>query len=357
MTVRRRHLTRTQSPQYFAPFNQDDELYTGMVCYIDNVSGRNWLTKVAVVFTGTKWLTSVLGIVRGFGTTLGVGTSDIELTDYTKTDDACSVYIEYLCHGLGGGPNLGRLFQKTATANGQDRCQIAGTAGRFIYVRSTSSGNGVVNGEWARGTDDIAHQLVIVSDGVNTAGTKMSLDGSALSAALGTGSGTTTDASDSTTPFYLGNRGSDSLRNWDGWIGRFIRWNRVLTDAEVRRLYENVNRLIAPRTVRRPASGGTNTYTLSISGGFILSGAVALLRTRLQAITGGVSFSGAVPLLRTRAISPSGGVVFSGGAAQIRTRVQVPSGGVTFGGSAPITFIPAGGSATIPMRTLMGVGA
>lgn len=155
----------------------------------------------------------------------------------------------------------------------------------------------------------------------------------------------------------VGNRHPNFSNVPCGPIVRLAMWDRDLTNAEVAYVSSNPRSPLFKVSKRRYVkSSGTNTYTLSISGGFTLSGAVALLRTRLQAISGGILFSGSVTQLRTRVQVPSGGITFGGAVPELRTRILAPSGGVVFGGSAPITFIPAGGSVGNPQRTLVGVG-
>jgi hypothetical protein len=126
-------------------------------------------------------------------------------------------------------------------------------------------------------------------------------------------------------------------------------------------------------TVAVKPAGGAATYTITPSGGVTFSGAIPLIRERLQPVSGQVTFGGTAPITFTgsatytivpsggfvlsgapvqiheRALVPSGGVVFSGSPAQIHEKVLVPSGQVTFGGSAPITFIPAGGVVSNPV--------
>ena len=171
-------------------------------------------------------------------------------------------------------------------------------------------------------------------------------------------------------------------------------WTRELSQNEVNSLLQNPWQVFAPapRRIWSAPSGGTNTYTLAVSGGVTFSGSTPLRRERKQVPSGGVTFSGSIPLLRTRTQIPSGGVTFGGtapitfnapniytiipsggvtlsgavpllrerlfapsGAVSfsgtvplIRTRITVPSGQVTFSGSTPITFIPAGGIPYVP---------
>lgn len=150
------------------------------------------------------------------------------------------------------------------------------------------------------------------------------------------------------------------------------------------------------------AGGGTNTYTLAVSGGFSLGGTAQYNRVRNSQVSAGISFAGSSPLARTRVAQISGGVTFGGsapitfvpfsgvtytlavsggfslggtapynrvrvqpvsagvnfgGTAQYsRVRISQISGGVTFGGTNSIIFIPAGGAINIPQRTIVGAG-
>lgn len=148
---------------------------------------------------------------------------------------------------------------------------------------------------------------------------------------------------------------------------------RVLDDAEVARLYqeqiENPWTLFEPRRIWVPvSSGGTNTYTFSVSGGASFSGASPLIRERVQTPSGGIAFAGAPVISHERAIAASGqvtfsgtapivstasyqfdvsgGVTFSGSPDVIKEKILPADGGVNFGGSARLIFVPVGGTGT-----------
>lgn len=112
-------------------------------------------------------------------------------------------------------------------------------------------------------------------------------------------------------------------------------------------------------------SGGTNTYTFSVSGGATFSGTSPLVRERIQTPSGGIAFAGAPVISHERAIqasgqvtfsgsapivttashqlTPSGGVTFSGSPDVIKEKVIETDGGVSFGGSSRLIFVPVGG--------------
>ena len=116
-------------------------------------------------------------------------------------------------------------------------------------------------------------------------------------------------------------------------------WNRALSPAEARTLTDNVWQLYAPPSRRiffvTPAGGGT-TYTFGVSGNVALSGAAALLKTKLQVPSGSIAFSGTNSLRKTKIQLVSGSVAFSGTAAQLHARTYAPSGQLLFSGAATL---------------------
>lgn len=107
------------------------------------------------------------------------------------------------------------------------------------------------------------------------------------------------------------------------------------------------------------SAGAGNIFTLSVSGGFTLSGALTLIRQRVQAVSGGIIFSGVASFVRSRILSVSGALALFGSAALIRNRAVVSTGEVNFNGSAAMTFVPSsggGGGTAANQRTLVGTG-
>jgi hypothetical protein len=70
---------------------------------------------------------------------------------------------------------------------------------------------------------------------------------------------------------------------------------------------------------------------------------------------GSIIFSGSSSQLKTDVIEPTGTLTFSGSAAGIKTDVIEPTGLITFSGTAPISFLPIGGTQT-PYLPLTGAG-
>lgn len=81
---------------------------------------------------------------------------------------------------------------------------------------------------------------------------------------------------------------------------------------------------------------GVNSYTMTISGGFVINGAPDLKHSKTLSISGGFSMGGSVDFKHTKVLSSSGGAVF--------------------GGTAPMTFSGGGGATITPERTKTGVG-
>lgn len=177
---------------------------------------------------------------RGFGTTFGAATTDLITTRATTALQsqhtvAAWVYI----HGTGGGAQ-GRIFSTPAFATagwimnaGGSLMQIAEdftvTDGVFTYPNPTFD-------KW--------HHLCFTYDGSSTANLPVVyVDGATVTvSALTTPSGVFATGGGAIT---LGNRTSDSARNFDGMLAHFAVWNRVLVDSgAIRALASGVNPLL-----------------------------------------------------------------------------------------------------------------
>jgi hypothetical protein len=242
--------------------------------------------------------------------------------------------------------------------------------------------------------DGLTHTVSVSYDGSSTVGgLRIFIDGVESGYSTNSTSGTPADIS-TTNNARIGSREWGGGRIWYLGSIQYAEYRpRAISVSEHRRIHAARWESLQDRRIYIPyaaAAGGGTTYTISPSGSVAFSGAVPLLRTRVQSASGTVTFSGASSLLRTRTqvpsgtvtfsgaapitfvpaaggttytITPSGGFVFSGTATQLRTRVQVPSGnvafsgavplirtrvqtptsGVTFSGTSGMIFIPAGG--------------
>jgi hypothetical protein len=285
---------------------------------------------------------------------------------------------------------------------------LSGSGFYFSGGSSTSIGLALRNnfsstafpGQNVPGGSSLNVDLVIVYQSTSATDHRVCVNGSAV--AVDTTNITALAAWDK---FFIGDSGGANSTQCTAFL--YGSGGRNMSDAEMIALsqrIENVYALFAKPAVRSlySATASGNIYTITPSGGIVFSGAVPLLRTRVQVPSGGISFSGAVPLLRTRVQVPSGGVTFGGTAAitfvpgikiytitpsggisfsgaapllrtrlqvpsggisfagtapLVRTRIQLPSGGVVFSGSSPLIFIPAGGALTTPVnRISIGVG-
>ena len=93
---------------------------------------------------------------------------------------------------------------------------------------------------------------------------------------------------------------------------------------------------VVPRRIFFGLPSAGTTYTFGVSGNVALSGAAALLKTRLQVPSGSIAFSGTNSLQKTRIQLVSGSVAFSGTAAQLHARAYAPSGQLLFSGAATL---------------------
>lgn len=132
-----------------------------------------------------------------------------------------------------------------------------------------------------------------------------------------------------------------------GGIRQVRRYSRAWTEAEAVRLWTNKDRLYRPRRRRAltgiPAAGGATSWTITPSGGVVLSGAPAIVHGKVFPASGGVTVAGTAAMLRGRVYAPDGGVAIGGAAPLLfaGTHYIAPSGGITIGGTAPLAFTSA----------------
>ena len=177
--------------------------------------------------TGTKLQQSYIGTGRGFGSTDGAGTTDKVLTDIVGTQGPRTYFVLAKLNGFGGG-NLGRFFDGTTTSQELFYVSNAGNGG-LIYWRQFSGGSRTALTVDASSVSNQFGKITSYSVSFDAsspsnqpelyiAGTRyayVSLDG------IPTGTANSTGA------FYIGNRGTDNLRNTDGTIYLVLVFDRI----------------------------------------------------------------------------------------------------------------------------------
>lgn len=163
---------------------------------------------------------------RGFGTTYGVGTTDAIQTTYLDANGPLSFGIAVYRNGDGGG-GFARFFDTTANEriilNRSDDSTV-----QFSYGWTGGGGEW----RWARPSGGVWHWYLLTYDpSSSTNDPALWIDGVNQGAPTETGAPVTAPLPN-TAAYCIGNRPSDSLRNWDGMIDEFAIWNRLLTPRE-----------------------------------------------------------------------------------------------------------------------------
>jgi hypothetical protein len=159
-------------------------------------------------------------MARGFGSTLGVGSTDRIQIVQTVTPSHLVFSCWMYRNGAGGG-SAGRIFDKQLNAN----FLWDNTNTRFQFMRNFSVANGtyVFNGNNITDTGRWIHVCISnesdVTDGTET---RVWVDGTEVTVTRTVAPSGTLDTS--TNPWYFGNR-SDNLRNWDGNIAEIAFWS------------------------------------------------------------------------------------------------------------------------------------
>lgn len=165
-------------------------------------------------------------MARGFGATLGVGTTDRIATTFAANATLRSYAIWINRHGPGAA-NAGAVMNKSSASTATEAI-FRTTADAIGYTRVWSTGTGT----WTcpgPSADTWAHILITYDSGATTNDPVMYLNGvSQTVTETSSPSGTRTDDAQI---FALGNR-FDALRNWDGLLAEWAVWDRLLTPGE-----------------------------------------------------------------------------------------------------------------------------
>lgn len=330
---------------------------------------------IVSVGAGTpKTIVAKSGLVQGFGTTYGTGTSDY-LTGQKLRPPTINVGRSIVAHvypKTTGGGGLGRIFQDVSgdgLAKGESFYISTVPGITFGYTDASSAHSSAWTPSF---TVPTARWMVLgISVPFSTSGGTTAsgyLDGVVKATATNGYSVTTT--SNAPTNMAWGNRPSDSLRCFDGMIGAVLIFNGVLTALEHALLAANPWQVFDNDefSLWVPSTGGT-IYTITPSGGVVFAGSSSEIKTKIQSPSGGLVFSGAPALIKTRlqtasgtltfggtapfstaatyTISPSGGMTFAGTGNEVKQKTILPTGTLSFGGTLSEvlvrTQVPSGG--------------
>lgn len=217
--------------------------------------------------TGTKLQQSYIGTGRGFGSTDGAGTTDKVLTDIVGTQGPRTYFVLAKLNGWGGG-NFGRLIDGTTVNQELFYISSAGNGG-LIYYRTFSGG---IRTALTVDPNSVSNQFgkitsYSVSFDASSPSNQPELYIAGTRYAFFSLDGVPTGTANSTGAFYIGNRGTDNLRNIDGTIYLVLVFDRMLSAAEHKSLTENPWQVFAPETIPLFWTGVTarNTATASVS--------------------------------------------------------------------------------------------
>jgi hypothetical protein len=351
---------------------------------LDHVSGLLSGTR-----TGTRLGGSLpAGLMRGFGSTVGVGATDAVMTQFSgqATQRTWAAWCRIDGNGGGGAAVLtGRLLAAETTGNAEFIAVRPGTS-RLAYVRGFTT----TAGRWGMPLPTLG-QTVLITVSYDAAATTNDplwyLDGlPATVTEEATPVGTAINLTDA---YYLGNR-FDGLRNWDGLIGPVLAWNRLLGAGEVWSLFDPRTRWAIwqrPSTTVYFSIGATYPLTLDgaatpagvlvnaagvplagastpsgvmlnassrvVDGATTPAGVLATVRTAILALSGQTSPVGALVRSLARLVT---GVVASAGAVT-NSQAQLLTGGATPAGAviALKVFIRELAGEASPSGTLVSV--
>lgn len=179
-------------------------------------------------------------MARGFGSTDGSGTTDLISTTYS-TDHTLQTWAAWIWITGAGGGNFARLVRNTV----EDRILwMDWVAGEFWWtVGFTTFG-----GQWSTPIPSTGawHHFAWTYDAGSTANDPlMYIDGSSVTVTEEQApSGTLLTTGNQ---FDIGNRRSDSLRNWNGSLAEFAHWSRILSAEEIAALAKGFAPSIFPR--------------------------------------------------------------------------------------------------------------
>ena len=204
------------------------------------------------VIVGTRVIVQKTGLMRGYYSTLGAGTTDKLDTGITGTNPAG---VSYLLIGsqLSVAGGYGRIF----TQNDQHFWTATASQNLSFYLSSGSP-------YWTIPQLTSVPTVNVITYAGDTSDPKMWRDGVAQTVVYesGTRSGVIRNISQS---IFLGNRAAGD-RGHDGSIGLFIPFDGVLSDSDAASLSADPCQLLAPQSIWVPVSAGGGGSTVTLTG-------------------------------------------------------------------------------------------
>ncbi len=213
----------------------------------ESVNGR-----VASI-TGTKPTAYAKGVARGFGATVGAGTTDCVQVTSVPRDTFLSFVVRARRDGAGGG-NLGRLLM-----HGINLLYHNNASSRIMFERDSTGTR--PSWFWPQLTAGVYQTICVTSSGISSTPI-LYLDGIRQAAATlevgGTGSTATATAN-----VIIGNNAiTGGVRVWDGAIGDSFIFNSILSDSEAAEL-SDTNRIWQKRRIWVPVPAASGPPTLA----------------------------------------------------------------------------------------------
>lgn len=324
-------------------------------------NGWDVIARRHATFTGTKPNVGIKGTVRGFGATLGIGTTDTWNTGETRNTDGPISYVVLSRSRASGGGGNGRLFQK---GNGLSGSELLYNSSGIVYQRYNSSATKLCDSRLTASgvvTDQLWHGMAFSQDGAVSIPT-IYLDGVLQT---NTTPASTAGAASNADAFYIGNRSSGD-RAYDGEIALVARIFGMLSPGQLKDFSLNPMLMFAPmvRPIWSIGASTAGTSVLPDVGTIAITGyAPAVDRTQsAEPGVGTITITGYAPTVAqsvNQAVTPDVGTITITGYAPTVTQVAGTNvtpdvGQITITGYAPAVDRTASATPDVGQITITG---
>jgi hypothetical protein len=197
--------------------------------YVLPLDGDLGMKKLLISFLLAVAFSSEANAARGFGSTLGVGSTDVVVSSCNQAlTGSMSISVWTWYNGIGGGTTARVFDQYNSGSIGTGLSFLSNNSATDMLFIMPFSGNA---GKW-RPTSNSAnvwhHWLIVYNASSVSNNPTIYMDGvsrSVLADNIPTGTATNLSSS-----IYLGNR-QDGARNWNGRLAEFAIWNGALLNA------------------------------------------------------------------------------------------------------------------------------